>query len=62
MAITDAEASLVVKPKSMGRWPVLCQMVFVLKPLTQAQQSEVDSGEAYKRKSRLVICGNFAAW
>ena len=37
-------------------------MVFVLKPLTQVQQTEKDSDEAYKHKSRLVICGNFAAW
>ena len=32
------------------------------KPLTQTQQSEVDSEDAYKHKSRLVIRGNFAAW
>ena len=35
---------------------------FVLKPLTQAQQTEDDVQRDYKHKSRLVICGNFAAW
>ena len=29
--------------------------------LTQMQQDEVDCDEAYKRKSRLVVSGNFAA-
>ena len=58
MAITDAHPSLVVKFKSMGKWPLPCHMVFVPKPLTQAQQSEVASDEACKHKSRLVICGN----
>ena len=38
MAIKDADPSLVVKWKSSGRWPLPCQMVFVLKPLTQSQQ------------------------
>ena len=42
--------------------PLPCQMVFVLKPLIQMQQNQVDSDEAYKRKSRLVTCGNFEAW
>ena len=37
-------------------------MVFVLKPLTQSQQTGDDVQEDYKHKSRLVICGNFAAW
>ena len=37
-------------------------MVFVLKPLTQVQQYEDDENQDYKHKSRLVICGNFAAW
>ena len=40
MAITDADPALVVKFKSMGRWPLPCQMVFVLKPPTQTQQTE----------------------
>ena len=62
MAISNADASLVIKFRSMGKWPLPCQMVFVLSPLTQVEQSEVDSEEAYKHKSRLVICGNFAAW
>ena len=61
MAIIDADPSLVIKFKSMENWPLPCQMVFVLKLLTQVQQTEVDSDEAYKHKSRLVICGNFAA-
>ena len=38
MAIEDADPSLVVRWKSSGRWPLPCQMVFVLKPLTQSQQ------------------------
>ena len=37
-------------------------MVFVLEPLTQAQQTEEDVQQDYKHKSRLVICGIFAAW
>ena len=37
-------------------------MVFVLKPLTQTQQTADDELQDYKHKSRLVICGNFAAW
>ena len=39
MAIEDADPSLVVRWKSSGRWPLPCQMVFVLKPLPQSQQS-----------------------
>ena len=35
MAITDADPALVIKWKSLGKWPLPCQMVFVLKPLTQ---------------------------
>ena len=62
MAIKDADPSLVVKWKSLGKWPLPCQMVFVLKPLTQSQQTGDDVQEDYKHKSRLVICGNFAAW
>ena len=38
MAIEDADPSLVVRWKSLGRWPLSCQIVFVLKPLTQSQQ------------------------
>ena len=62
MAIDDADPSLVVKWKSMGKWPLPCQMVFVLKPLTQSQQQGDDIQAEYKHKSRLVICGNFASW
>ena len=62
MAIKDADPSLVVKWKSLGKWPLPCQMVFVLKPLTQTQQTaDDDADQDYKHKSRLVICGNFAA-
>ena len=62
MAIEDADPSLVVRWKSLGKWPLPCQMVFVLKPLTQSQQTGDDVQEEYKHKSRLVICGNFASW
>ena len=67
MAIEDADPSLVVRWKSMGKilpgkWPLPCQMVFVLKPLTQSQQQGSDNQAEYKHKSRLVICGNFASW
>ena len=62
MLIEDADPSLVVRWKSSGRWPLPCQMVFVLKPLTQSQQTGDDVQAEYKRKSRLVICGNFASW
>ena len=62
MAIKDADPSLVVKWKSLGKWPLPCQVVFVLKPLTQTQQTEDDVDQDYKHKNRLVICGNFAAW
>ena len=46
----------------MGKWPLPCQMVFVPKPLTQIQPTEDEANQDYKHKSRLVICGNFAAW
>ena len=62
MAIDDADPSLVVKWKSMGKRPLPCQMVFVLKPLIQSQQQGDDIQAEYKHKSRLVICGNFASW
>ena len=62
MAIDDADPALVVAWKEKGKWPLPCQMVFVLKPLTQSQQEENDVHEEYKHKSRLVICGNFATW
>ena len=62
MAITDADPALVIKWKSLGKWPLPCQIVFVLKPLTQTQQTEGGTDQDYKHKSRLVICGNFAAW
>ena len=51
MAIKDADPSLVVKRKSLGK-----------RPLTQTQQAANDADQDYKHKSRLVICGNFAAW
>ena len=59
MAIDDADPALW---KQKGKWPLPCQMVFVLKPLTQSQQQGNDVHEEYKHKSRLVICGNFATW
>ena len=62
MAIDDADPTLVVAWKQKGKWPLPCQMVFVLKPLTQSQQEGNDVHEDYKHKSRLVICGNFATW
>ena len=62
MAIDDADPALVVAWKEKGKWPLPCQMVFVLKPLTKSQQEENDVHEEYKHKSRLVICGNFATW
>ena len=62
MAIEDADPSLVVQWKSKGKWPLPCQMVFVLKPLTQSQQQGSDIHDEYKHKSRMVICGNFATW
>ena len=62
MAIEDADPSLVVPWRSKGKWPLPCQMVFVLKPLTQSQQQGSDIHDEYKHKSRLVICGNFATW
>ena len=62
MAIENADPSLAVKWKSMGKWPLPCQMVFVLKPLTQSQQVGDNVQEEYKHKSRLVTCGNFASW
>ena len=61
-AIEDADPSLVVRWKSLGKWPLPCQMVFVLRPLTQSQQMGDGVQEEYKHKSRLVICGNFALW
>ena len=62
MAIIDADPALVIKWKNLGKWPLPCQMVFVTKPLTQVQQSENEENQDYKHKTRLVICGNFAAW
>ena len=62
MAIEDADPSLVVKWKRSGRWPLPCQMVFVLKPLTQSQQIGDDFQADYRHKSSLAICGNFASW
>ena len=37
IAITDADPALVVRWKNLCEWPLPCQMVFVLKPLTQIQ-------------------------
>ena len=62
MAIEDADPSLVVQWKSKGKWPLPCQMVFVLEPRTQSQQQGSDIHEEYKHKSRMVIRGNFATW
>ena len=62
MAIIDADPALVIKWKSLGKWPLPCQMVFVLKPLTQTQLTADDADQDYKHRSRWVICGNFAAW
>ena len=62
MAIEDADPSLVIQWKSKGRWLLPCQMVFVLKPLTQSQQQGNDVQDECKHKSRMVICGNFATW
>ena len=62
MAIDDADPAVVVAWRQKGKWPLPCQMVFVLKPLTQSQQQGNDVHEEYKHKSRLVICGNFATW
>ena len=36
MAIEDVDPALLVRWKSLGKWPLPCQMVFVLKPLTQS--------------------------
>ena len=51
MAIEDADPSLAVKWKSSSRWPRPCQMLFVLKPLTQSQQTGEDVQADYKHKS-----------
>ena len=48
MAIQDADPSLIIKWKSSGKWPLPCQMVFVLKPLTQTQQTADDADQDYK--------------
>ena len=62
MAIQDADPSLVIKWKSLGKWPLPWQMIFILKPLTQTQQTADDADQDHKHKSRLVICGNLLAW
>ena len=62
MAITDADPALVIKWKNLSKWPLPCQMVFFLKPLTQVRQNEDDENQDYRHKSRLVICSNFASW
>ena len=50
MAITDADPALVIKWKSLGKWPLPCQVVFVLKPLPQTQQTADDADQDYKQK------------
>ena len=45
MAIDDADPALVVAWRQKGKWPLPCQMVFVLKPLTQSQQQGSDVHE-----------------
>ena len=62
MALTDADPALVIKWNNLGKRPLPCQMVFVLSPLTQTQQTADDADQDYKQKSRLDICGSFAAW
>ena len=56
MAIFDADPALVIEWKNLGKWPLPCQMVFVLKPLTQTQQTADDADQDYKHKSQLAIC------
>ena len=58
MAITDADPALVLRWKNLGKWSLLCQMVFVLKPLTQIQQSEDDADKDYKHKGRTLYNNN----
>ena len=48
MAIKDADPSLVVKWKSLGKWLLPCQMIFALKPLTQAQRTGEAVQEDYE--------------
>ena len=55
MAIKDADPSLIVKSKSLGKWP----LVFVLKPLTQTQQTADDIDQDYKHK--IKSSGHFVA-
>ena len=43
MAIEDADPALVVRWKNMGKWPLPCQMVFVLKPLTQSSKENTST-------------------
>ena len=37
MAIIDASPEIIAAYRQRGRWPLPCQIVFVLKPLTTAQ-------------------------
>ena len=63
MAIEDADPCCSGSSgRKKGKWPLPCQMVFVLKPLTQSQQKGTDIHGEYKHKSRMVMCGNFATW
>ena len=52
-SIADADQALVVRWKNLGKWPLPCQIVFVLKPLTQIQQTEDDADQDSKHKSQL---------
>ena len=49
MAIQDADPCLVINWKSLGKWPLPCQTVFVLKPLTQTQQTADDADQDYTK-------------
>ena len=62
MAVSDADPALVVKFKTMGKWPLLCQMVFVLKPLIQTQHTEVDSRMPTNTRVNWSFVVTFAAW
>ena len=61
-SLMRTQPALAVNFKPHKKWPLLCQVMFALKPLTQVQQTEMDSEDACKYKSRLVICRKFASW
>ena len=48
MAIQDADPALVTKWKNLGKRHLPCQLVFVLKPLTQTQQTADDADEVWQ--------------